>query len=128
LQLPATGTAYGGWSEGARERAGEAAVPQDVDLPAARSRGETEAAIATRANERREQTRAADAAVEAGREDVESERTQPMAQQVLEEVPLVGGWLAGRIYGTARNEAPDVPGRAANGSQGVIERPSREAN
>ena len=128
MQLPATGTAYGGWSEGARERAGEAAVPQDVDLPAARSRGETEAAIATRANERREQTRAADAAVEAGREDVESERTQPMAQQVLEEVPLVGGWLAGRIYGTARNEAPDVPGRAANGSQGVIERPSREAN
>ena len=131
MQLPVTGTAYGGWSEGARERAGEAAVPRDVDVPAAQSRVETEATMATRSGERRERTRAADAAVEAGREDVESERTQPMAQQVLEEVPLVGGWLAGRIYGTARNEAPDAPSGAADGSGGAadesVDRPGRAA-
>ena len=135
VQLPATGTAYGGWSEGARDRAEEAAVPQDVDLPAAGARGETEAAMAERAEERRERTAASDAAVGDGRENVESERTQPMAQQVLEEVPLVGGWLAGRIYGTARNEAPDaaggVPdtvGEGADGPGGTAERIGRDAN
>ncbi len=112
LQLPSTGTAYGGWSEGARDRAMEASVPQNVEAFAAQSRGETEAALAARTGERREHTGAAAATVDAGREAVESERTQPMTQQVLEEVPLVGGWLAGRIYGTARNEAPDSGGRS----------------
>ena len=116
VQLPATGTAFGDWSEGARDRATEASVPEDVDMPAAVSRGETEAALATRAGERRERTGEAEAAVEEGREDVESERTQPMTQQVLEEVPLVGGWLAGRIYGTAHNVAPDTgPEEARSG-------------
>ena len=116
VQLPATGTAFGDWSEGARDRATEASVPEDVDTPAAVSRGETEAALATRAGERRERTGAAEDAVEEGREAVESERTQPMTQQVLEEVPLVGGWLAGRIYGTARNETPDTgPADARSG-------------
>ena len=47
--------------------------------------------------------------MQAGREAVETERSQPMGQQVLEEVPLIGGWLAGRLYGTARNDAPDAP-------------------
>ena len=142
LQLPATGTAYGGWSEGARDRAAEAAVPQDVDRPAAGAREETDAAMAARAGERRERTAASEAAVGDGRETVETERAQPMAQQVLEEVPLVGGWLAGRIYGTARNEAPDTPGGvpdtpggghdvaggAADTPGGAAERPGRDAN
>lgn len=136
VQLPATGTAYGGWSEGARDRAEEAAVPHDVDVPAADARGETEVAMATRAGERREETRVAQATVEAGREAVESERTQPMAQQVLEEVPLVGGWLAGRIYGTARNEAPDgatgvatdTPGGVADTPTGAAESTGRDVN
>ena len=120
-QVPATGAAYGDWSEGARERATEARVPEDVEQPAAVSRGETESAMAVRAGERRERTRAAEAAVDDGREAVETERSQPMGQQVLEEVPLVGGWLAGRIYGTARNDAPDEPvagQRLKDGSRG----------
>ena len=62
-----------------------------------------------RTGERVERTRSTEAAVEDGREAVESERSQPMGQQVLEEVPLIGGWLAGRLYGTARNDAPDAP-------------------
>ena len=116
VQLPATGTAFGDWSEGARDRATEASVPEDVDMPAAVSRGEAEAALATRAGDRRERTGTAESAVEEGRETVESETAQPMTQQVLEEVPLVGGWLAGRIYGTARNQAPDTgPADARSG-------------
>ena len=135
LQLPATGTAYGGWSEGARDRAEEAAVPEDVDLPAAGAREETDAAMASRAGERRERAAASEAVVGDGRETVESERSQPMPQQVLVEVPLVGGWLAGRIYGTARNEAPDAagtvpdnPAGAADGPGGTAESTGRDGN
>ena len=101
--------AYGNWAEGTRERAAQAAVPGDVDRSAAVSRGDTEAAMGGRTGERVERTRSTEAAVEDGREAVESERSQPMGQQVLEEVPLIGGWLAGRLYGTARNDAPDAP-------------------
>ena len=108
-QLPATGSAFEGWSQGARERAAQAAVPGDVDVAAAVSRGDTEAAMGGRTGERVERTRSTESAVEEGREAVESERSQPMGQQVLEEVPLIGGWLAGRLYGTARNDAPDAP-------------------
>ena len=133
VQLPAAGTSYGEWSEGARVRASQAAVPRDVDLPAAGARGETEAELAARAGGRQERIGAAQAAVGDGREAVESERSQPMAQQVLEEVPVVGGWLAGRIYGTARNETPDAPGGAAataggaaDSPGGPAERPGRE--
>ena len=135
LQLPATGTAYGGWSEGARDRAEAAAVPEDVDLPAAGAREETDAAMASRAGDRRERTAVSEAVVGDGREAVESERSQPMAQQVLEEVPLVGGWLAGRIYGTARNESPDTAGAvpdslggAADGPGGTAESTGRDGN
>ncbi len=122
-QLSAAGAAYGGWSDGARDRAAEVAVPGDVDGPAAVSRGETEAALAVRAGERRERTRDAEAAVEAGRDAVEAERSQSMGRQVLEEVPLVGGWLAGRLYGTARNEAPggaaEYPAHTGGGGDGA---------
>ena len=135
LQLPATGTAYGGWSQRARDRAEAAEVPEDVDLPAAGAREDTDAAMASRAGDRRERTAASEAVVGDGRETVESERTQPMTQQVLEEVPLVGGWLAGRLYGTARNEAPDATGAvpdtfsgAADGSSGTAERTGRDGN
>ena len=85
--------------------------------------------MAASADERRERTAVSEAAVGDGRESVESERTQPMAQQVLEEVPLVGGWLAGRIYGTARNEAPDAaPGGAADNPRGAAESIGRDAD
>ena len=103
MQAPAAGAAYDEWSDGAAARAGAAGVPGDVEEPAALARGETEAAMGARTAERESRAGAAQAAVGDGREAVESERTQPMAQQVLEEVPLVGGWLAGHLYGSARS-------------------------
>ena len=109
MQAPAAGAAYDEWSDGAAARAGAAGVPGDVEEPAALARGETEAAMGARTAERESRADAAQAAVGDGREAVESERTQPMAQQVLEDVPLVGGWLAGHLYGSARNDAPDSP-------------------
>ena len=101
--------AHGGWTEAVRGRGREADVPQDVGGTAAAGRAETEGVLSERNAERGGRAAAGEAAVETGREDVKEERTQPMGRQVLEEVPLIGGWLAGRLYGTARNTAPDVP-------------------
>ncbi|MCY4479019.1 MAG: hypothetical protein OXB97_03915, partial [Rhodospirillales bacterium] len=101
--------AHEGWTEDVRGRGREADVPQDVGGTASAVRAETEGVLSERGAEREGRAAAGEAAVETGREDVEEERTQPMGRQVLEEVPLIGGWLAGRLYGTARNTAPDAP-------------------
>jgi len=84
-------------------------VPVDVDGAAAAARAETGEVLAARGAAREGRAAAAESAVRGGREAVEEERAQPMGRQVLEEVPLVGGWLAGRIYGSAKNTAPDGP-------------------
>ena len=101
--------AHGGWTEAVRGRGREADVPQDVGGTASAARAETEGVLLQRNAEREDRAGAGEAAVETGRDAVEEERTQPMGRQVLEEVPLIGGWLAGRLYGTARNIAPDSP-------------------
>ena len=114
--------AHGGWSEDVRGRGREADVPEDVGGAASGVRAETEGVLSARGAERAGRAAAAETAVESGREAVEEERTQPMGRQVLEEVPLIGGWLAGRLYGTARNTAPDGPSE----DLGSAELPSRE--
>ena len=101
--------AHGGWTEAVRGRGREADVPEDVGGTASAARAETEGVLSERGAEREGRAAAGEAAVETGRDAVEEERIQPMGRQVLEEVPLIGGWLAGRLYGTARNTAPDVP-------------------
>ena len=103
------------WAGEARGRADAADVPGDVEGAAAVSRAGTEDVLADRGAERERRAADAEAAVETGREDVKEEQEQPMGRQVLEEVPLVGGWLAGKIYGTAANAAPDEPGAGRGG-------------
>ena len=130
--------AHGEWAGEARTRAGDADVPTDVDAGAGATRTQTEGVMGSRGAEREARAAAAEVGVEAGRENVEAERTQTMGQQVLEEVPLIGGWLAGRLYGTAANTAPDGPpeelpsaelpsagpsGEAAEDAAGLGERP-----
>ena len=107
----ATATAHEGWAQDTRGRASAAGVPGDGDVgeAAARSRTETDTVMSDRGASRERRTDAAESAVEAGRTAVSEEREQPMAQQVLEEVPLIGGWLAGKFYGTATNTEPDPP-------------------
>ena len=39
-----------------------------------------------------------------------AETDRPFAEHATESVPAVGGWLAGRLFGTAGNAAPDVEG------------------
>ena len=41
-----------------------------------------------------------------GRPGIAAETDKPFGEHVAEEVPLVGEWLGGKLYGTARNAAP----------------------
>ena len=41
-----------------------------------------------------------------GRPEIAAETDKPFGEHVAEEAPLVGEWLGGKLYGTARNAAP----------------------
>ena len=52
---------------------------------------------------------AASGAVRGGRADVAEELDKPFDEHAARTAPIIGDWLAGRIYGSARNAAPDAP-------------------
>ena len=108
-----TAAAYGGWSEGVRDRARESGAPRpgETDLRAMEERVETktEQIMKGTAREAR-QTVTRDEAV-TGRAGVEAERKKPFEQQATENLPVVGDWLAGKLFGSAKNAVPDgAPG------------------
>ena len=108
-----TAAAYGGWSEGVRDRARESGAPRpgETDLRAMEERAETktEQIMKGTAREAR-QTVTRDEAV-TGRAGVEAERKKPFEQQATENLPVVGDWLAGKLFGSAKNAVPDgAPG------------------
>ncbi len=46
-----------------------------------------------------------------GSAGVEAERKKPFEQQATENLPVVGDWLAGKLFGSAKNAVPDgTPG------------------
>ena len=45
-----------------------------------------------------------------GRAGVAVERDRPFEEHATENLPFIGGWLAGQLFGTARNAAPDGAG------------------
>ena len=112
-----TAAAYGGWSEGVRDRAREAGAPRagETDLRAMEERVETktEQIMMGSAREAR-QTVTRDEAAE-GRAGVEAERSKPFERHATENLPVVGDWLAGNLFGSAKNAVPDAaPGGAGN--------------
>ena len=52
---------------------------------------------------------AASGAVRGGRAAVAEELGKPFGEHAARTAPIIGDWLAGRIYGSARNAAPDAP-------------------
>ena len=42
-----------------------------------------------------------------GRAGVAVERNRPFEEHATENLPFIGGWLAGKLFGTAGNAAPD---------------------
>ena len=104
-----TAAAHEGWSGGVRDRAAGAGAPApgDVDMAAIRARAETkvdmtvgEAGREARAGLTREKARSGSAGVAV-------QADKPLERHAMESVPLIGGWLADKLFGTAENAAPD---------------------
>ncbi len=102
--------AHGGRVEGVRERAASAGAPRpgDVAAGAEAGRGAVEEELAARAAGRETRADATREAVGEGRAAVATEHDRPFREHAAERVPFAGEWLAGKLYGTARNSAPDA--------------------
>ena len=108
--------AHAGWSEGVRGRAQAAGAPQPgvVDDDAGRTRAETQGQMAAGAAEREARRDETEGDVRDGQAEVEAELDKPLARHATESVPGIGGWLAGKLFGTAENEVPDGISRRAD--------------
>ena len=106
-----TAAAYGGWSAGVRDRAAEAGAPRpgETDVRAMEERVETKTEMTMKETARgARQTVTREESAE-GRAGVAVERSKPFEQQATENLPFIGGWLAGQLFGSAKNAAPDAP-------------------
>ena len=107
-----TAAAYGGWSAGVKDRARDAGAPRAGEVPAEAltERAETRTDLIVKGAAREaQQSVVRDEAAE-GRAGVEAERNKPFEQHATENLPFIGGWLAGKLFGSAKNEAPDGAG------------------
>ena len=104
-----TAAAHGGWSEGVRDRAyvAGAPVPGEVEAAALGARAETRAGMTVKEAGREARTQIAREDTREGRAGVAVETGKPFEHHATENLPLVGGWLAGKLFGTAGNAAPD---------------------
>ena len=110
-----TAAAHAGWSAGVRERAGPAGAPRpgETEARAMGERVETKTDLVMKGTAREaRQSVTRDEAAE-GRAGVEADRNKPFERHATESLPVVGDWLAGKLFGTAKNAVPDTaPGGA----------------
>ena len=107
-------TAHAGWAAGARDHATAVGAPGPgvaVD-GAATGRGDVETELGSRESDREARAGAVREAAGKGRAAVAAENERPFREHATEGVPFVGEWLAGKLYGTARNSAPGRAGTA----------------
>ncbi len=110
-----TAAAYGGWGQAARDRAGAAGAPRPGDVPrdAIRESAGTETDMIVRGSAREARTKVARDDAGEGRVGVAVEADKPFERHVTESLPVAGDWLAGKLFGSARNAVPDgAPGTA----------------
>ena len=118
-----TAAAYGGWSEGVRDRAyaAGAPIPGEVEAAALGARAETRAGMTAKEAGREARTGIAREDAREGRAGVAAETSRPFEEHATENLPVIGDWLAGKLYGSARNAAPD----GASGDAGRDRRTDR---
>ena len=116
-----TAAAYGGWSAGVRDRAASAGAPRPGETEAAaraeRVETKTEQIMKGTAREARQTVTRDEAA--GGRARVAVETGKSFEHHATENLPVVGDWLAGKLFGTAQNAVPD-------GAPGSAEAPRRQ--
>ena len=107
-----TEAAWGGWSDAVRDRGRGAGTPGPgkVETRARHGRAQTETELRGREAGREERAGMTDERIEQGRAKVAAEADKPFVEHATEAVPFIGKWLGGKLYGTARNAAPD-PGK-----------------
>ncbi|MCE2453274.1 MAG: hypothetical protein J4F48_10690, partial [Nitrospinae bacterium] len=110
-----TDAAWNDWSRSVRERAsGEGALrPGGAGGRAARGREEIETELDIREAGRTARAGVAGESIDSGRPKVEAETEKPLGEHVVRDLPVVGEWLGGKLYGTARNAAPGGDERKA---------------
>ncbi|MDE0050655.1 MAG: conjugal transfer protein TraG N-terminal domain-containing protein, partial [Rhodospirillales bacterium] len=117
-----TAAAYAGWSAGVADRAREAGAPRPGEVPAQAltERVETKTGMIVKGAGREAQASVTKDEAAEGRAGVAVERNKPFERHVTENLPVAGDWLAGQLFGSARNAAPDAaPG--GNGRAGRIQ-------
>ena len=108
-----TAAAHGAWAEGVRDRAyvADAPVPGEVQARALGERMETEAGMTAQEAGREARTAGAREDAREGRAETAAELDKPFERHATEHhVPVVGEWLAGKLFGTAGNAAPGETG------------------
>ena len=107
-----TTAAWAEWSGWARDagRGGGKHERGSVGRRAEGLRAEADTEIDIREAEREARGGVASERNEEGRARVAAETGKPFGAHAAETVPLVGEWLGGKLYGTARNAVPDKVG------------------
>ncbi len=125
-----TAAAHGGWSEGVRDRAyvAGAPIPGEVEAAARGERAGTRADMMVSEAGREARTGLTQQKAREGRVGVAVETERPFEEHATRDLPVVGDWLAGKLYGTAKNAVPDgndVSGEDAGSDAGDAETPAR---
>ena len=121
-----TAAAFAGGSDEVRDRAREAGAPEPgaVEEGARAGRVETRTDLAVRESEREARQSLARDEARTGRAGVAAETGRGFEEHAVESLPLVGDWLSGRLFGTARNAAPDAVSGTISGTED--NRPDRD--
>ena len=116
-----TAAAYGGWAEGVRDRAyvADAPIPGEVEAGALGARAETKADMTVKEAGREVRADMTRDDARKGRAGVAVETEKPFERHATENLPFVGEWLAGKLFGTAKNAAPDGADEPAGEDQYV---------
>ena len=114
LQARETEALYDGWTQRVNVRGEQAGTPPAgvVDVNAGEAREATRARMAAGEAKRAARGGAARTDVRAGQAEVEGKVGQPLTRHVIESVPGVGERVAGKLFGTAANAAPDASRQA----------------
>ena len=110
-----------GWQRDVRDRAGAAGAPEPGDVPgdAIRERAAAKADMTVMEAGREARAGIARERTLEGRAAAGVEADKPLERHATESVPLIGGWLSNKLFGTAENTAPDgAGGGLTDGSPG----------
>ena len=114
--------AWAEWSGWARDSGRGGHERGSVERRAEGLRAETDTELDIREAEREARGGVAEDRSERGRARVAAETGRPFGEHAAESIPLAGEWLGGKLYGTARNAAPDAGGKQERADGGPMGR------